>query len=51
MTGIIHPLILDALKKSTYVGQNEFIKIIVDNRESIFTAGILHGKIIHQAEK
>jgi hypothetical protein len=23
----------------------------VDNRESIFTAGILHGKIIHQAEK
>jgi hypothetical protein len=43
MMGTIHPLILDALKKSTYVGQNEFIKIIVDNQESIFTAGILNA--------
>lgn len=37
MSRIIHPYIVDALKKSTYGGQNEFIKYIVDNQDSIFT--------------
>ena len=40
MSRIIHPLIVDALKKSTYRGQDEFIKYIVDNRDSIFTNDI-----------
>ena len=40
MSRTIHPFIEDALKKSTYRGQNEFIKYILDNRDSIFNTGI-----------
>ena len=41
MERIINPLIVDALRKSTYDGQNEFIKMIVSNKDSIFTSEVL----------
>ena len=38
---IANPLVLDALKKSTYLEQNEFKNFIANNYENIFTSEVL----------